>query len=111
MTRMTKTITLVLVGSTVLLSGMFMAGCFSPRREEKEKEQAGVATGGTTQVRHHYHRSYWNPWLFSRRWGNSGWSSSPGGSAISGRPSTSSSSSGIVSRSGGFGTTGRSVSS
>ncbi len=103
MTRMTKSITLVLIGSTLAAGGYFtwLALNPPPREDETEQQQraAGVhRTGGSA-------RGFYHPWYF-----RSGSSWVPGGSAVRTGPSPGRASTSSSVHSGGFGGTGHAVS-
>jgi hypothetical protein len=58
MTRLTKSISLVLIGSSLLL-----AGC-SSRTDEEDREDGQGATGSGTGTHYHGHGGGYHPWIW-----------------------------------------------
>jgi hypothetical protein len=121
MTRMTKSLSLVLIGSSLLL-----AGCSAPPPppnprqargpvdkdgwvDDPEKEKEGQRQGHTTTS--HGHRTYGHGVFVSPSTPRASGFHAPAPPPPAGRPSTSGSHAGASSRPGGFGSTGHSVSS
>lgn len=96
MTRMSKEFTLVLLGSGILTAGYFTVPPAEEEMEAKAEEQAATRTGHSSSSYHRYHTGGLFLWVHS-----------PGYAGhTSGRPAAYS----PTTRSGGFGSVGRSFS-
>lgn len=109
MTRMSTTITLVLIGSTAFIGGLYCLDRFWPDQTEQDQQARQAASSGGGGSTGHYH-----PWHYGRTsywYSNRGWSGWAG--AAPGRPGAGGSGPAghATARSGGFGSTGHAVGS